>query len=65
MTIERNLRDAARMCQATYTITAQCEDMARARAWLWASDLGQPETRMQAWVTMRDIVEQSREEWTR
>lgn len=65
MTIERNLRDAARMCQATYIITAQCEDMARARAWLWAFDLGQPETRMQAWVTMRDIVEQSREEWTR
>ena len=36
--------------------------LALARAELWASDLGQPETRMQRWVTMRDIVEQSREE---
>jgi len=44
---------------------ARFRPLALARAELWASDLGQPETRMQAWVTMRDLDMQTRKEWER
>ena len=69
--LDNCLAEACMMRQAHAFISAirgqpACfRPLALARAELWALDLGRPETRMQAWVTMRDIVEQTREEWTR
>ena len=39
--------------------------LALARAELWGDKLSQPETRMSAWVTMRDLEQQTRREWAR
>ena len=69
--LDNCLAEACMMRQAHAFISAirgqpaRFRPLALARAELWASDLGQPETRMQRWVTMRDLEMQTREEWTR
>ncbi len=45
-------------------IPVRFRPLAMARAELWADRLSQPETRLQAWVTMDDLEQQTRKEWT-